>query len=65
MGELQASILTALSQRYGQLFCYPDTGEPAIVYPTRLEPASLVAFYEEVVGSEDGWQVVCERLYGQ
>jgi hypothetical protein len=42
---------------------YPDTGEPAIVVDSALDPERTRQLYVEARAAEDGWQFFYYRMY--
>lgn len=66
MCDLQATILTALSERCGQLVMIPDTGAPVVVFPTILDPHSLTELLWEAhehCKENNDWEFVAKILY--
>ena len=66
MCDFQATLLTALSERCGQLAMITDTGAPVVVFPTFLDPHSLTELlweaherWEEI----NTWEFVSKSLY--
>jgi hypothetical protein len=64
-GDLENSlrVLTALARVCGQLFLYPDTGEPAIVVDAVTVPQATAKAYRESVGGDASWERFYSRMH--
>ena len=58
------SVLIKLCERCGQLYLYPDTGEPSIVLDASLDSETVSELHREASEREDGWEYFFEALYG-
>jgi hypothetical protein len=56
--------LRSLSAQCGQLWFYPDTGEPAIVVDPGLDPAETERLHTASLEEEDSWQFFYKSMYG-
>jgi hypothetical protein len=61
--DMILSVLIRLCERCGQLYLYPDSGDPAIVLEASLDPDEVRALYEEAGEAEDPWAHFFEHMY--
>ena len=57
--RVQLRILKTICSFCGQLWMYPDTGEPAIIVDESLETGKVLRFHEECCKHRDAW----DRFY--
>jgi len=66
MGELQSTVLAALSRRCGQLSMWPDSGAPAIIFQAGDHPKVINALWNEAnQGDKDSWAYFFEQMYSE
>jgi hypothetical protein len=65
-GREVLQLLTKLCERCGQLYFYPDTGDPPIILDASLDPAAVYDLWREVCEGEpeDAWRIFFEEMYG-
>jgi hypothetical protein len=56
-------ILVKLAEQCGQLWMYPDTGEPAIIVDSALDPERACELHEEAAKAQDSWQIFYRRMH--
>lgn len=57
-------ILKSICRDCGQLWMYPDTGEPAIIVHEGIAPLSVASFHELCNRFEDSWERFYRTQYG-
>jgi hypothetical protein len=64
LGMLQ--LLIKLCERCGQLYLYPDTGDPPIVLDASLDPAAVYELWTEANEQDPDkqWTFFFEEMYG-
>lgn len=60
---LELRLLRLLCEACGQLWLYPDTGEPPIVVDSTLLPERTDAEYRRALASEDSWTSFHRSVY--
>jgi hypothetical protein len=60
---VEIQLLTKLCERCGQLWLYPDTGEPSIVLDARMRPESILILHRESLDEDDPWAAFYESAY--
>lgn len=61
---LELRLLRLLCEACGQLWLYPDTGDPAIVVDSTLLPERTDAEYQRALAAEDSWGAFHGSVYG-
>ena len=61
---LQLRLLHRLSGKSGQLWLYPDSGSPAIVIDSAIDPESVAAAWLRSLNAPDPWAAFLGRLGG-
>jgi hypothetical protein len=61
---VELHVLVRLSQACGQLWMYPDTGQPAIVVEAALDPELTYKVYRECANEENSWEHFHQKMYG-
>ena len=56
---VQLQILKSVCKYCGQLWLYPDTGEPAIIVDETIDPGNVCQFHQQCSQYENSW----ERFY--
>jgi hypothetical protein len=62
--DVVLSVLIRLCARCGQLYFYPDTGDPAIVLDASLDAEAVAELHAEACEMADGWAYFFEQMYG-
>jgi hypothetical protein len=57
-------VLVVLCERCGQLWMYPDTGEPAIVVDSIVDPEQTLRVHAKAGAMENSWKIFYEQMYG-
>ncbi len=57
-------VLRKLAERCGQIWLYPDTGEPPIVIDESTDPDSIFRLHLSCSSAEDPWREFHENAYG-
>jgi hypothetical protein len=57
-------VLKKLAQRCGQIWLYPDTGEPAIVVDESTDPESIFHLHAACTSVQDSWEKFYRKAYG-
>jgi hypothetical protein len=63
-GTLTLAILIKLCERCGQLFLYPDSGEPPIILDASMDANEVNSLHQEANEYEDSWSFFFEEMYG-
>src|SRR5579862_8422382 len=58
------SVLIRLCQRCGQLYLYPDTGDPPIVLDQGSDAQAILKICAEARDQEDQWAYFFKHMYG-
>ena len=58
------SVLIRLCERCGQLYVYPDSGDPSIVLDSSLDGKAVVELYVEAAEHPDPWTYFFSQMYG-
>jgi hypothetical protein len=62
--DVVLSVLIRLCAKCGQLYFYPDTGDPAIVLDASLDARAVAELHAEACEMLDGWAYFFEQMYG-
>lgn len=60
---LELRLLQLLGKSCGQLWLYPDTGDPAIIVDARISPELTDAAYQRALRTEDPWACFHRAAY--
>ena len=57
-------VLQKLAEKCGQIWLYPDTGEPAIIVDESTDPDSIFCLHVTCQSVEDSWEEFYRKAYG-
>ena len=60
---VEFSILKDVCQKCGQLWMYPDTGSPAVIFDAAFDIERAVSLYTSLYNADDGWERFYRAMY--